>query len=189
MPLKKFRPKPIDRIHTIALTNLRQEDAAKERLPDAPEGDGLTLGLADAVGSPVRGTATSNTTATEYAAFDFRVPSNYRDNQNLTVRLRCLISINPRAAVSNLDVIAKLIKDGALDATDLCITAPIDIKLITTATDQDFTIDGDAAGDLISAGDILHIQFSIHNDDTGPGGGTAGGFQLNKVSVIVPSWE
>ena len=187
MPLKKFRPKPIDRLHTIALTNLRQEDAAKERLPDLPDGDGGTLGMPDAPGSAVNGTATNNTEATEYAAFGFRLPPNYRDNQNLTVRLRCRIVPNARNAVSNLDIIAKLIKDGALDVTDLCLTAPIDIKDITTPTDQDFTIDGDAAGDLISAGDMLHIQISIHNDDTGGGG--IGGFQLHKVSVIVPSWE
>ena len=44
-----------------------------------------------------------------------------------------------------------------------------------------------SAGDLISAGDVLRIMIIMDNDDTG--GSNAGFFQLNKLSVIVPSWE
>ncbi len=186
MPLeKKF--KKANRTHDIPLVELRQENALKDFLPDTPDGDGGTLGLGDAPGAPVIGTTTNNTNATEYASFDFVIPSDYRKNQNLTVRLSCFIDTNARNATSNLDVVAKLIKAGALDANDLVLTAPIDIKAVTAAADQDFTIDGDAAGDLISAGDVINIAISILNDDTG--GSDAGFFQLNKVSVIVPSWE
>ncbi len=186
MPLeKKF--KKANRLHTIPLVELRQEDAIKDFLPDAPEGDGLTLGLSDTNGAPVKGTTTNNTQATEFASFDFPLPTDYRDTQDLTIRLNCFIDTNARNATSNLDIVAKLVKGGALDATDLCITSPIDIKAVVAAANQDFTIDGNAAGDLISAGDVLHVAISIHNDDTG--GSDAGFFQMNKVSVIVPSWE
>ena len=186
MPLaKKFRK--TTREHTIPLVELRQEDSAKDFLPDAPEGDGLTMGLADAIGSPVLGTATNNTTATEYVAYDFVVPSDYRANQDLTVRVNCFIDTNARNAVSDLQVQVQHIKGGALDATDLVDSGTIDIKAITTAADQDFNVDGNAAGDLVSAGDVLHILIIMDNDDTG--GGNAGFFQMNKLSVLVPSWE
>lgn len=186
MPLTRKRRR-VSNVHTIALAHLRQEDNVKNELPDTPDGDGGTLGLGDAAGSAVLGTSTNNTDATEFAAFDFTIPPDYRDNQNLTIRLNCFIDTNARNAVSNLDVVAKLVKGGVLDATDLVLTSPIDIKAVVAAADQDFVVDGDAAGDLISAGDVLHILISILNDDTG--GSNAGFFQMNKVSVIVPSWN
>ena len=182
---RKFRKE--NREHTIPLVELRQEDAAKDFLPDAPEGNGLTLGLADAIGSPVIGTTTNNTSATEYAAYDFVVPSDYRANQDLTVRLNCFIDTNARNAKSNLQVEAQLIKGGVLDATDLVTSGVIDIKAVLAAADQDFTVDGNAVGDTISAGDVLHLLITIINNDTG--GSTAGFFQMNKLSIIVPSWE
>ncbi len=182
---RKFRK--ANRTHTIPLVELRQEDAVKDFLPDAPEGDGLTLGLAGAIGSPVVGTTTNNTSATEFASYDFVIPSDYRNTKDLTVRLSCFIDTNARNATSNLQIQAQLIKGGNLDATDLVTSGVIDIKAVTTATDQDFTVAGNSAGDLISAGDVLRIMIIMDNDDTG--GSNAGFFQLNKLSVIVPSWE
>ncbi len=184
MPLKKHRPKPVDRVHTIALTDLRRQIAVKEKLADTPGGN--ALGLDDAPGSPVVGTTTNNTTALESLVFAFGVPGNYRDNENLTVRLSCLFSV-ARTLPSVIDVDVRLIKDGAIDANDLILTTPIDIKDVTSAANQDFVVDGDSAGDLVSAGDVFHIFVTIDNDDTG--GSANGFFQLNKVSIIVPSWE
>ncbi len=184
--LERQYPQPVTRIHTIALANLRQEDAAKDRLPNLAEGDGGTLGLADIFGAAVVGSVTNNTERSEKCAHDFAIPADYRDNENLIVRLNAFVTA-ARAQISNLSVVAKLIKNGALDATDLSLTAAIDIKNVVVAANHDFTIDGDAAGDLISNGDVLHIEITAAMDDAP--GGSGGLFQMNKVSVLVPSWE
>ena len=185
MLVRRF-PIPVTRMHTISLTNLRQENAAKERLPDTPDGGGGTLGLAAAAGSAVIGTTTNNSTAAESVACSFRIPGDYRDNENLTIRVRCFFSA-ARNGVSNLLVFAQLIKDGALDATNLDTTGVTDVKAVVSATDQDVDIDGSSVGDLISAGDLLRIQVLISNNDTG--GSSNGFFQMDKLSVLVPSWE
>lgn len=172
--------------HTVALVDLRQEDAVKDVLPDTPDGDGGTLGLADAAGSPVVGTTTNNTSATEKCSFDFVVPPDYVAQQDITVRVNGLVSV-ARNDESLLDVVCKHVKSGDLDATDLCTTAAVDMKNVTAATDEDFTIDGDAADDEISPGDVLHVEISFETDDTG--GGDDGYAQINTVQCLVPCYK
>ncbi len=176
----------VTKTNTVALTDLRQEDAGKDLLPDAPDGDGGTLGLADAIGSPVVGTTTNNTAVTEKCAFDFVVPPDYVAESDLTVRVNALVSA-ARNAESLLDVVVKHIKAGALDATDLVLTDAVDMKDVTTAANQDFTVDGDASGDEINPGDVLHVEISFETDDTG--GSSNGYAQINAVQVLVPSYR
>lgn len=171
---------------TVPLTDLRQEDAGKDFLPDTPDGDGGTLGLADTIGSPVVGTSTNNTSATEKCAFDFVVPADYVAGNDLTVRVNGLVTAAANAT-SNLDVVAKLVKGGALDATDLCTTGPIDMKDVTAAANEDFTIDSDASGDELAPGSVLHVEISFTRDDTG--GSTAGTTQINAIQVLVPCYR
>lgn len=171
----------------IALTDLRCSAKGKDALPDAP--DATDLGLADAIGSPVVGTTTNGgatAAATEKAAFDFVVPPDYVAGQDLTVRINAKVSA-ARQAASPLDVVAKLVKGGALDATDLCTTAAQEMKAVTDPADKDFTIDGDASGDALAPGSVLHVEISFKTDDTGA---TADGYaQINSVSVLVPSYR
>lgn len=167
----------------IALTSLKCEDAGKDDLPDSPDGDGGTLGLADAIGSPVVGTTTNNTSATEKCAFDFVVPADYVAGNDIVCRINALVSAS-RNAESLLDVVVKHIKAGELDATDLCLTDGIDMAAVTTAANQDFTIDSDASGDELAAGDVLHVEISFETDDTG--GSTDGYGQINSIAMRVP---
>jgi len=166
--------------HTIALTDLRKSAAGKDALPDAA--DGTDLGLADAIGSAVKGTTTNNNAATEKCGFDFVVPQNVGDG-DLVLRIKFLFSA-ARASESLLDVVCKHIKSGELDATDLCLTDPIDVKAVVAETNEDFTIDHDAAGDEIAAGSVLHFEISAESDDGG--GGTAGYAQINGIQVRIP---
>jgi len=166
--------------HTIALTDLRKSAACKTALPDA--GDATDLGLAAGAGSPVKGTTTNNNAVTEKCAFDFVVPQNVGDG-DLVLRIKFLFSA-ARASESLLDVVCKHIKSGGLDATDLCLTDPIDVKAVVAETNEDFTIDHDAAGDEIAAGSVLHFEISAESDDGG--GGTAGYAQINGIQVRIP---
>ncbi len=172
--------------YAIALTDLRVYATMKDALPDAPAGNGGALGLADAAGSPVIGTSTNNTDAVEHAAFDFVVPADYVAGNDLVVRISAFVSATANAT-SDLDIIARLIKGGALDATDLCLTTPIDIKAVTAAADHDFTIDNNASGDVLAPGSVLNIHISAQRDDTG--GSTAGIAQIEAVTVRVPCYR
>lgn len=168
-----------------ALVDLRQDAAMKDALPDTP--DATTLGLADAAGSAVVGTTTNDTgtaSASETASFDFVVPKDYVANEDLTCRLKALVSA-AREVAQTVDVVAKLVKEGALDATDLCLTAAQD--LTTSEADYDFTIDGDASGDELTPGSVVHVQVTLATDDTG--GGTDGYPQLNTVQMRVPCYR
>lgn len=171
--------------HVIPLLDLRQENAWKDTLPDTPDGNGGTLGLADTIGAVVTGTSTNNTSATEKAGFIFKVPDNYRVGANLTLRIRHKFSV-ARTATSNLDAVVKRITaDGALDSTDLVTTSPIDCKTATSYTNRDFTISGASSGDELAAGTLLWVEISLANIDTG--GSQAGVGTIAAVSVIVPS--
>ena len=170
----------------IALTDLRITAAMKDALPDTPAGDGLALGLGDSAGSPVLGTSTNNTDATEHTSIDYVVPADYVTGNDLTVRISAYVSAVANA-VSDLDVVAKLVKGGALDATDLCLTGPIDIKAVTSAANHDFTIDNNAAGDELAPGSVLNIHISLQRDDTG--GSTAGVARMEAVTVRVPCYR
>ncbi len=176
----------ITKEYSIALTDLRQNAAMKDALPDSPAGDGGALGLGDAAGAAVLGTSTNNTDATEHTSFDFIVPVDYVAGNDLQVRISAYVT-DVANATSNLDVVAKLIKGGILDATDLCTTAPIDIKAVVAATNHDFSIDNDAAGDVLVAGSVLNVHISAQRNDTG--GSTAGTTKIEAVSVRIPSYR
>ena len=171
---------------SVALSDLRCEDAAQTLLPATPDGDGGTLGLGAAAGSPVLGTSLNNTAASESCMFDFVVPADYVAASNIVVRLPALVTAALNAA-SNLDVVAKLIKAGALDATDLCLTSAIDIKDVTAEADHDYTLDSDASGDELAPGSVINIAITAAMDDTG--GTAAGGVQLDGVEVRVPCYR
>jgi len=177
----------VSKTYAIPLTNLRKSALGKDALGDAP--DATDLGLADAIGSPVVGTTTnggSTATATEKCSFDFAVPPDYVAGNDLTVRINALVSA-ARNAASPLDVVAKLIKAGALDATDLCTTSAIDMKDVTTAADENFAIDNDAAGDVLAPGSVLHVEISFKTDDTAA---TNDGYaKINAVTVLVPCYR
>ena len=172
--------------YAIALTDLRQNAAMKDALPDTPVGDGGALGLGDAAGAPVLGTSTNNTDATEHTSFDFVVPADYVTGNDLTVRISAYVTAAANA-VSDLDVIARLVKAGALDATDLCLTTPIDIKDVVAAANHDFTIDNNASGDELAPGSVINIHISAQRDDTA--GSTAGTTRIEAVSVRVPCYR
>jgi len=176
----------VDKTYAIALSNLRQEDDGQALLPASPDGDGGTLGLGAAAGSPVLGSSTNNTAATEYCMFDFVVPADYVVGEDLTVRIKGKLSAAANAE-SLLDVVCKHIKGGALDGTDLCSTAAIDMKAVIAEADEDFTISGVEVGDELAPGSVLNIAISFERDDTG--GSTAGVAQINGIEVIVPSYR
>lgn len=172
--------------YSIALTDLRVTAAMKDPLPDSPAGDGGALGLGDSAGSRIVGTSTNNTDSTEHTSFDFVVPADYVAGNDLTVRISAYVTATANA-VSDLDVVAKLIKGGALDSTDLCLTGAIDIKAVVAAADHDFTIDNNASGDELAPGSILNIHISAQRDDQG--GSTAGTVRIEAVSVRVPCYR
>jgi len=188
-PSKYAYESEVTKTHAIALTDLRCENAVKDALPDTPDGDGGTLGLADAAGSPVVGTTTNGgatANATEKCSFDYVVPADYVAGEDIVCRVKGLVSA-ARNAESLLDVVVKHVKAGALDATDLCTTAAIDMKDVTTEANEDFTIDSDSTGDELAAGSVLHVEVSFETDDTGA---TADGYaQINGIEMRVPCYR
>lgn len=150
------------------------------------QADGAELGLAVTAGAAVLGLSTNNTDSTNHMGIDFVVPADYVVGEDLTVRISFLMTAASNAT-SNLDVVAKLVKAGALDATDICATAAKDLKAVVAAADQDFVITGDASGDELAPGSIVNIAISAQRDDTG--GSTAGTAQINAVTVLVPSYR
>jgi hypothetical protein len=174
---------------TIALSSLRQEDAAQTTLPTTPDGNGGTLGLGAAAGTAVLGSeSNSGVTGTqrEYAMFDFVVPEDYVVGEDLTVDITCLVS-DTRDTASPLDLIVKHIKAGALDSTDIQATAAIDIKDVVAAAAQNFTITGDASGDELAAGSVLNILIDVTTVDTSEAAN--GHVQINEVAVNVPCYR
>jgi len=81
-------------------------------------------------------------------------------------------------------VAAKRVTNAGLDATDLCLTEPINMQAVTSFTNEDFTIDGDASGDELSAGDILYIEIAFETDDTG--GSSNGHGEIGLIQALVP---
>lgn len=151
-----------------------------------PGADGAELGLAVTQGAPVLGASTNNTDATNYMGRQFVVPADYVVGEDLTVRISFLMTAAAHAQ-SDLDVVAKLVKAGALDATDLCATAAKDLKAVVAAADQDFIITGDSAGDELAPGSVIDIQIAAQRNDTG--GSTAGTVQINGVDVLTPCYR
>ncbi|MCP4900042.1 MAG: hypothetical protein GY906_23990 [bacterium] len=176
----------VTKTFAIALSDLRCEDAAQTLLPATPDGDGGTLGLGAGAGSPVLGTSTNNADATESAMFDFVIPEDYVADGDIVVRVKAYMSAASNAQ-SDYDVVAKLIKGGALDATDLCETGPIDAKAVVAVANHDFTIQGDAAGDLLIPGAIVNVAIALQRDDTG--GSTAGTVICDGIDVLVPCYR
>jgi hypothetical protein len=179
----------VTKVHQIALSNLRQEDDAQGFLPTSPDGNGGTLGLAAAAGSPVLGSDSNSGvvgTQREYAMFDFVVPEDYVVGQDLTVTISAFVS-DSRDTASPLDVVAKLIKGGALDSTDLQQTAAIDIKDVVAAADQVFTISGTETGDELAPGSVINILIDVTTVDTAEAAN--GHVQINSIAVGVPSYR
>lgn len=178
----------VTKTHAIALTALKtggSSAAAKDPLPDSPAGDGASLGLADA-GVVVLGTSTNGGDSTEYAQFDFVVPEDYVAGNDLVVRIKSYVDVAAEAT-SDVDVVAKLKKGGALDGTDLCLTGAIDVKAVTAVANHDFTIDSDASGDELAPGSILNVIIALQRDDTG--GSAAGTVVCDGVDVLVPCYR
>ena len=163
-----------NRIYSIPLTSLGQEAATKDSLPDAPAGDGGALGLGDAAGSVVTGTATNNTAAEESAHFVFPLPAEYVSGGAITMRLRGKVSAN-RDTAQTLVVVVKKMSDalgGDLNATSL--------QTVTTSyANYDFTITPTG----LVAGDILYVEILMSMDDS-DGGTGAGTGTISAISVI-----
>ena len=165
----------------IGLTSLVKHNAMKDSLPDTA--DGTYLGLADAAGSVIVGSTTNNTQVNEKFAHLLVIPREYVAEADITIRLNAKVDV-ARNAESLLDVVVKRVTNAGLDATDLCLTAAKDLKAVTAFADQDFTIDGDAAGDELAPGDILYIEVAFETDDTG--GAANGHGEIGKVIAVVP---
>ena len=179
----------VSKLNAIPLSALHPGGSALDMvnvMSATPGGDGAELGLAVTAGAPIVGTSTNNTDATEHMGIDFVVPADYVVGEDLTVRISFLMTAAANAT-SDLDVVAKLVKAGALDSTDLCATAAKDLKAVVAAADQDFTITGDSTGDELAPGSIVNLAISAQRDDTG--GSTAGTVQINAVTVVVPSYR
>jgi hypothetical protein len=179
----------VTRTHAIPLTSFHPGGSGLDMvnvMTATPQGDGAELGLAVTAGTPVVGTSTNNSDATEHMGIDFVVPADYKVGEDLTVRISFLMTAAANAT-SDLDVVAKLVKAGALDSTDICATAAKDLKAVVAAADQDYVITGDASGDELAPGSIVNLAISAQRDDTG--GSTAGTVQINAVTVLVPSYR
>jgi len=182
----------VSKLNAIPLTSFHPGGSgidAVNVMTATPQGDGAELGLAVTAGAPVVGTSTAGNgtaSANEFMVHDFVVPADYVVGEDLTVRISALLTVAAEAQ-SDLDVVAKLVKAGALDSTDLCATAAKDLKAVVAAADQDFVITGDASGDELAPGSIVHISISFDRDDTG--GTAAGTTQINAVTVLVPSYR
>ncbi len=175
------------KVFTQTLPFVATLSVGEDSLPILP--DGTNLGLANIIGAPIVGTATNGTSlaqVNERCGFSFVIPADYRVGEDVTCRIKAFVSV-ARATLSPLGVIAKLVKDGALDTTDLILTTPSDMKDIITETDVDFTIDSDAVGDELASGSIVHIEINFETNDTS---GVADGFaQINSIEMLVPSYQ
>jgi hypothetical protein len=163
---------PTTRAFTIRPTDWRKSAALKDVLDDAA-GTSL-LGLADAQGSYVVGSSTNNTSVTEKAACYVVLPSNYQAAGDLTLRLRGSVSV-ARTVAATVDAVVKKVGDAAL-GSDIVETAAQSINS-TTAANRDFVITPTG----LAAGDVLLVEITIANNDTG---GASGGLAtLHKAEL------
>lgn len=142
----------------IPLVNLRKDGAIKDQVDDAP-GASL-LGLGDAVAEVVKGNASNNNAKTDFAAFQFILPPDYKAGGAITVRLRVKKDTTPATVSDTCDVIAKLVGDGAV-GSDICATAAQQVT--TSYANYDFTITPTG----LVPGDVLDLRISLNSDDTG----------------------
>ena len=142
----------------IPLPSLRKDGAIKDALDDAP-GASL-LGLGDATAEVVKGNASNNNAKTDFAAFQFVLPADYKAGGAITVRLRVKKDTTLATVSDTCDVIAKLVGDGAL-GSDICATAAQQVT--TSYANYDFTITPTG----LVPGDVLDLRISLNSDDTG----------------------
>lgn len=161
-------------LYVPMLRDVVQAAAAKDALPDSP--NGTTLGLADAAGSPILATTDNGVSISETGMLNIALPDNYTAGQLVTVIIRAKITVLPTVESSNtVDVVAKEYADGAL-GSDICATA----AQVTTAAyaNYSFTITPTA----LIAGDILNLVITAAANDTG--GTTNGIHSISKISIL-----
>lgn len=163
---------PTTRVFPIAPTSWRKSAALKDALDDAA-GTSL-LGLADAQGSLIVSSSTNNTSVTEKAACYVALPSNYQAGGTLTLRLRGSVSV-ARTASCTIDAVVKKLGDAGL-GSDICETAAQSINS-TTAANKDFVITPTG----LVAGDVLMVEVTIVNNDTG---GSTGGVATMQAASL-----
>jgi hypothetical protein len=150
------------------------------------QADGAELGLPVTANATIIGLSTNNTDATNHMVLNYIIPEDYVVGEDLVLVINAHLSAASNAA-SPLDVVAKVIKNGAIDSSDLCATSPIDLKDAVAAADQSFTITGDASGDELAPGDLLNLSVSAQRDDQA--GSTAGTYIISRTEMIVPCYR
>jgi len=160
-------------LFVVQLTDLVQDAARKDDLPDGPSG--TVLGLGDAEAAVVTATAANGNSQSETCAFQVALPENYVAAGAVTVVLRAKISALPTVANSNtVDLVAKELADGAVGA-DICATA----ASVTTAAYADYSFSITPAG--LVAGDVLSCQVTLAANDTA--GAQNAVHTISKVSI------
>jgi hypothetical protein len=118
------------------------------------------------------------TTITQYARFQFVLPPEYTDQQNLVVRIRAGMITTISDGTATVDVQAyRHDEDGGVSA-DLCATAAQTINSLTKSN-KDFTV----TGSTLFAGDTLDIRLAVAITDTATGTAVIG--EISRVAMLL----
>ena len=126
---------------------------------------GGDMGLASSAGFGMVGTSTNNTSATDGARIEIRLPDNYAAAGAITFNLRGRVAIN-RQVTQTITVSVKEVLDSTVGAE--LNTSEI-ISVVTAYTNYPSNIITTG----LTAGSILAITLTAINNDTGGSGGAS----------------
>lgn len=155
------------RKENIPLEHLRVWDAFQTNLPTTAASDdlGLIIGTFGTDAVVVQTSDAKNTTATQRARFNYRLPIEYVDGQAISVVAWAGMKTTVSSTTATIDFeVYKKNDSTGLVGSDLVTTSATTINSLTAA-DKAFVIDPTG----LTAGDELDIRVTIAITDSGTG--------------------
>lgn len=166
--------------YPIPVQALRVWDNLTSALPQTAATDDLAIieGTLGTDAPTIQSGDGKATTITRYARFQFTLPPEYTDQQNLVVRIRAGMITTISDGTATVDVQCyRHDADGGVSA-DLCATAAQTINSLTKS-DKDFTI----TGSTIFAGDTLDVRITVAITDAATGTAVIG--EISRIAMLL----
>lgn len=145
-------------VYSVPLASLRVHDEIATNLPGTAATDDLALkgGTFGADAPSIQTLDSKNTSATQYARFQFVLPAEYDAGQTVTLRANAGMNttIASSSATIDFEVFAADRSTGV--SSDLCATSATSINSLTLAN-KDFTVTATS----LAPGDVLDVRMTI----------------------------
>lgn len=165
---------------TVPATDLRVWDNFASLLPGTAAADDLAV-IEGTLGTDAVTLQTSDakvSTTTQYARFLYTLPVEYRDGEDVQVRVRAGMVTTVSDGTATVDVQAYAHDDDGAVGSDLCATAAQSINSLTKSN-NDFVVT--ATG--LSSGDTLDIRVAVAITDAATGTAVIG--EISKIAMLL----